>query len=157
MGEYPPIFKNCSIEIKDIGETMQDYCKSIGRKIGVKRSLISSMKGEGIIILTPLLKWYLENGLVVDDIEYIVKYNPKTCFDWFMEQVCDERRAADIGGPEQKIIGEANKLMGNNAYGGILMDKSKHTRTSFAKEKNLSKHTDSPFFKNHVELNENIF
>ena len=81
---------------------MQDYCKSIGRKIGVKRSLISSMKGEGIIILTPLLKWYLENGLVVDDIEYIVKYNPHTCFDWFMEQVCDEQRAADIGGPELK-------------------------------------------------------
>ena len=56
----------------------------------------------------------MKNGLVVDDIEFVIQYNPKTCFDWFMDQVCDERRAADIGGPEQKIIGEANKLMGNN-------------------------------------------
>ena len=31
-----------------------------------------------------------------------------------MDQVCAERRAADIGGPEQQIIGKANKLMGNN-------------------------------------------
>ena len=38
-----------------------------------------------------------------------------------MDQVCDERRAADIGGPEQKIIGEAKKLVGNNVDGGILM------------------------------------
>ena len=157
FSEYPPIFKNTEINIEDIGETMQAYCESIGRKNGVNRSLISSMHGKGIIILTPLLKWYLENGLVVDDVEYIIKYNPKTCFDWFMNQVCDERRSADIGGPEQKIIGEMFKLMGNNAYGGILMDKSKHTKTSFAKEKNLNNHTDSPFFKNHVELNGNIF
>ena len=74
-----------------------------------------------------------------------------------MDQVCDERRAADIGGPEQKIIGEANKLMGNNVYGGVLMDKSKHTTTSFAKRKNLSKHTKNPFFKDHNELNHDIF
>merc|ERR1739841_272629 len=49
------------------------------------------------------------------------------------------------------------KLMGNNAYGGILMDKSKHTKTAFAKKQNLDKHTNNPFFKNHVELNEDIF
>ena len=47
--------------------------------------------------------------------------------------------------------------MGNNVYGGILMDKSKHTKTSFAKKKNIDKHTNNPFFKNHVELNGDIF
>ena len=88
--------------MKDIGKKMQDYCESFGRKTGVKRSLISSIHGKGIIILTPLLKWYLKSGLVVDDNEFIIEYNPKTCFNWFMDQVCDERRAADIGGPEQK-------------------------------------------------------
>ena len=74
-----------------------------------------------------------------------------------MDKVCDERRAADIGGPEQKIIGEANKLMGNNGYGGVLMDKRKHTSTTFAKEKNIDKHKQSPFFKDHIELNHQIY
>ena len=62
FSEYPPIFKNCSIEMKDIGKTMQDYWESIGKKTSVKRSLISLMHEKGIIILTPLLKWYLESG-----------------------------------------------------------------------------------------------
>ena len=31
--------------------------------------------------------------------------------------------------------------MGINVYGGVLMDKSKHTRISFVMKKNLSKHT----------------
>ena len=86
------------------------------------------MHGKGIIVLTPLLKWYLENGLIVDDVEFIISYNPKRCFGWFVHRICDERRAADIGGPEQKIIGEAYKLMGNNGYGGVLMDRSKHRK-----------------------------
>ena len=65
FSEFPPIFKNTEIKMTDIGEHMQECSRSITRKTGVKRSLISSMKGKGIIILTPLLKWYLENGLVV--------------------------------------------------------------------------------------------
>ena len=74
-----------------------------------------------------------------------------------VDRVWDERRAADIGGPEQKIIGEAYKLMGNNGYGGVLMDRSKHTKTSFAKKKNLDTHVKNPFFKDHDELNNDIF
>ena len=37
------------------------------------------------------------------------------------------------------------------------MDKSKHTNTSFAKEKNLPKHTKNPFLKDYDELNHNIY
>ena len=62
------------------------------------------MHGKGITIVTPLLKWYLENSLVVDDIQFIIQYNPKTCFNWFTDHVFDERRAGYIRGPEQKII-----------------------------------------------------
>ena len=47
--------------------------------------------------------------------------------------------------------------MGNNGYGGVLMDRSKHTKTSFAKKENLQKHMKNPFFKDHDELNHNIF
>ena len=155
--EFPPLFKNTEIKFEDMGEVMQEYCKGIGRKVGVKRSLISSMHAKGIILLTPLLKWYLNQGLVVDDIEFIVSYNGKRCFEWFMDYVCNERRAADLGGPDQMMSGEAAKLMGNNGYGGVLMDRSKHTNTTFAKEKNLHIHTNNPFLKDYDELNDKIY
>ena len=77
FSEFPPIFKNTEIKIDDIGEHMQEYCQSIGRKTGVKRSLISSMKGEGMLILTPLLKWYLDNGLVVTRLHYFISIMQK--------------------------------------------------------------------------------
>ena len=157
FSEFPPIFKNTEITIADIGEHMQEYCRSITRKTGVKRSLISSMKGEGIIILTPLLKWYLDNGLGVTRLHYFISYNGKECFDWFTKEVTNDRRAADLGGVDLVMKGELSKLMGNSSYGYTLMNKAKHTHTSFAKRKNLQKHIRNPFFKNKDELNEDIF
>ena len=71
FSEFPPIFKNCEITIADIGDHMQKYCRSTTRKNGVKRSLISSMHGKRILLITPLLKKYLQMGLVVTNIEGI--------------------------------------------------------------------------------------
>ena len=136
---------------------MRTFCESIGRKCGVKRSLISSMHATGIILLTPLLKWYLEQGLEVTRVYYTISYNGKECFNWFTKDVCSDRRAADLGGIELKMVGEAMKLMGNAGYGHTMMNKAKHTLTTFAKEKNLEIHTKNPLMKHYDELNENIY
>ncbi len=157
FSEFPPIFKNTEITIDDIGEHMQEYCESIGRKTGVKRSLISSMKGKEMIILTPLLKWYLDNGLVVTRLHYFISYNGKECFNWFTKEVTNDRRAADLGGADLIMKGELSKLMGNSSYGYTLMNKTNHTQTSFIKRKNLQKHIRNPFLKNSDELEGDIF
>ena len=136
---------------------MQEYCRSITRKTGVKRSLISSMKGKGMLILTPLLKWYMDNGLVVTRLHYFISYNGKECFDWFVKQVTNDRRAADLGGADLVMKGELSKLMGNSSYGYTLMNKATHTHTMFTKQKNLQKHIRNPFFKNSSELEEEVF
>ena len=115
------------------------------------------MHAIGITLLTPLLKWYLEQGLVVTRVYYVISYNGVKCFDWFTKEVVRNRRAADLGGPELKMLGEASKLMGNCGYGHTLMNKATHTHTHFAKEENLQKHTKNPLIKNYDELNENIY
>ena len=58
----------------------------------MKRSLISSMKGVRILILTPFLKWYLDNGLIVTGLHYFFSYNGKECLDWFTkhDKNCDK-------------------------------------------------------------------
>ena len=157
FSEFPPIFKNCEITLDDIGEHMQAYCRSITRKVGVTRSLISSMHAEGQLILTPLLKKYIEMGLIVTRIELVIGYNGKQVFDWFVKEVSNDRRRADLGGVEFKMKGESSKLKGNCSYGYTVMDKSKHTKVSFSKEKNLSKHVNSPLLIKFDELNEQIF
>ena len=155
FSEFPPIFKNTEITMADIGEHMQEYARSIQRKKGVDRALISSMKGEGIVILTPLFKKYIEMGLVCTNIEWILEYNPKRVFEWFQDQVVDDRRMADLD-PAYKIRGETQKTKGNCAYGKCGIDKTKHNHVCFCQEKNLDTHIQNPLFKSIEELEGSI-
>ena len=52
FSEFPPIFKNVEIRMEDIGDQIQEYSTSIYRRTGVKKSLISSVWGEGIVTLS---------------------------------------------------------------------------------------------------------
>ena len=141
----------------DIGEHMQAFCESNNRKTCVKRALIGSMHGEGILILTPLLKKYMEMGLKVTRVHRFISFNGKAVFEWFTNEVCDARRRADLGGADLEMLGEGMKTMGNCGYGGTLLDPEKHTTISFAKEKNIAKHVNNPRIKNCDKLNEAIY
>ena len=60
-----PIFKKTEISRDDIGEFMKVYAEAHNIMTQTRRSLIGSMKGDKILLATPLLKWYLEHGLEV--------------------------------------------------------------------------------------------
>ena len=89
--------------------------------------------------------------------ELVIVYNGKSVFDWFVKEVSNDRRRADLGGGEFKMKGEASKLKGNCGYSRTMMDKSKHTKLFFCKRKNLSNHVNSPFLKTFDELNDETF
>ena len=156
FSEFPPVFKNTEITISDIGEHMQQYCLSVERKTGVKRSLIGSMFGKNILLLTPLVKEYIDMGLIVENIEEVVEYNGKSVFGWFMNEISDERRMADLN-PDFEIRGLIAKLMGNSGYGRTVMNPYLHTNIRFVSEENIPGHVASPFFKNITELNDDVY
>ena len=85
---------------------MYDYAQSIGRTQGVKKSLISSMYGENMIILSTLFKKYIEMGLECTGINWVLEYNSKAVFQWFAEKIANDRRKADLD-PDLSILGEA--------------------------------------------------
>ena len=155
FSQFPPVFKNTEISMEDIGEHMQEYARSIQRTKCVDKALISSMKGEGLVLLTPLFKKYIEMGLICTNIEWILEYNPKRVFENFQNKVTNDRRKADLD-PAYSIIGETSKTAGNCAYGKCCIDKTKHNSVSFVEEKNLDIHIQSPHFKSIEELEGNI-
>ena len=67
FSEFPPIFKNTEIPLEEsiIGSHMFNYARSIGRTKGVRNSLISSMYGENLVILTTLFQKYIKMGLIM--------------------------------------------------------------------------------------------
>ena len=75
-----PIFKNIEVSRDDIGDNMRQYAVDHDIMSQPRKSLVGSMFGEKIMIITPLLKWYLIKGLVVTRIYQVVEYSPAKFF-----------------------------------------------------------------------------
>ena len=77
FSEMCPIFKNTNISRDDIGHFKKAYAEKHNIMAQPRRSLIGSMKGEKILLATPLLKWYLEHGLEVTKVHQVVEFTPE--------------------------------------------------------------------------------
>ena len=153
--QFPPIFKNAEIKVSDVGEFMQKSCfKSMSPDKILGQKLISSMFGKNILLGTPLVKWYIQNGLKITNIALILKYNPDECFKKFADSIIDARRLGDACS-SKKIIGETMKLIGNSAYGKTITNKSKYCKTTYVDDSCVNKNINNPFFKEINELSNN--
>ena len=96
FSEMQPIFKNANVSRDDIGPYMRQYAEEHDIMSTPRRMLVGSYRGEKILLTTPLLRWYLAHGLVVDRVYQIVEYSPKPCFQHFGESVSTARRNGDV-------------------------------------------------------------
>ena len=95
-----------------------------------KRKLISSFVLTNGTIITPLLLFYLELGLVCKKIHRFVQYTPRKYFDNFVQSAVDERRQGDENSTSS-VIAETMKLFANSSYGYQITDRSRHTVTKY--------------------------
>ena len=131
FGEFPPIFRNDTIKEDQLGDYMKQVRKDLDKPVDEKnKKLISSYTGEKILLYTPLLKWYLDHGLVVTKIHSFIKATANNPFKTFTEKVSDNRREGDKD-KSKTIIAEAWKLTGNSAFGRTGMDKNRHVSTKY--------------------------
>ena len=70
------IFKNTDITRADIGDFKKSYTEEHNIMAQPPSSLITSMKGEKILLATPLLKWYLEHRLEVTKVHQVIEFTP---------------------------------------------------------------------------------
>ena len=157
FAEMSPIFCTTEVPHDIIGEHMQEYVKKFDLSTKPRRLLVGGMRAQKILLATPLLKWYLEHGLEVTKIYQTVEYKPNRCFQEFVKDVSNARRAGDAD-PSKAIIADTRKLEGNSAFGSIIMDQHKFQDTVYVKgdgpamlEANL------PQFKKLTELNEEFY
>ena len=96
FSEMCPPFDNTEIPFESIGDHMQNFLKEAqmnnhlakGKsrdmynfKIPKHNKLLSgAMKAEKIILSSPLLKWYLEHGLVVTRIYQVIEFQRDAYF-----------------------------------------------------------------------------
>ena len=115
------------------------------------------MRAEKILIATPLLKWYLEHGLEVTKIYQVVEFKPSRCFGDFEKEVTKCRRMGDKDS-SKTIIADTMKLIGNSAYGSLIMDKEKHQQIKYVKtKKEACGAVNLPTFRKITELDNDLF
>ena len=73
FANFPPIFKNTNVGRHDIGSLMKDYAEKEGLLSQPRKMLISSYFLENGTLITPLLLFYLELGLVCKKIYRFVE------------------------------------------------------------------------------------
>ena len=116
FANFPPIFKNTNVGRHDIGSLMKDYAEKEGLLSQPRKMLISSCFLENGTLITPLLLFYLELGLVCKKIYRFVEYNPVKCFNKFVQSAVDARREGDEN-PNSSVVAETMKLLTNSSYG----------------------------------------
>jgi hypothetical protein len=155
FAEFQPIFKNVCVSREDAGSFMAHYCKEHDLVSQPRRSLIGSFFGREILLATPLIKWYLEHGLVITKVQQIVEYQPRACFQSFGEAVSNARRMGDVD-PNKTILADSMKLIGNSAYGKCLTNKGKHHDVFYVKEDEVGPLVNKPLFKTLTELKDGL-
>ena len=140
FANFPPIFKNTLVSKSDSGDLMINYAEEEKLLSQPRKMLISSFTLQNGTLITPLLLFYLQLGLVCTKIHHFVEYTPKKCFNTFVQSAVDARRQGDEN-PKSSVVAETMKLLANSSYGYQTMDRSRHTVTKYlSDEKNTCGH-----------------
>ena len=152
---FPPILKNTNVFRHDIGSLMQDYTEKERLLCQPRKMLISSYFLEIGTLITPLLLFYLEFGLVCKKIYRFVEYTPVKRFNKFVQSAVDARPEEDEN-PNSSVVAETMKLRANSFYGYKNMDRSRHTVTKYLNDEKTHGPINTKLFKRLDHINDRL-
>ena len=156
FANFPPIFKNTNVGRHDIGLLMKDYAGKEGLLCQLRKMLISSYFLENGTLITHLLLYYLELGLVCKKIYRFVEYIPVNCFNNFVQSAFNARRERDKN-PNSSVVAETMKLLANSSYGYQIVDRSRHTVTKYLNDEKTHGAINTKFFKRLHHINDQLY
>ena len=130
--DLPPIYKSFSVSKEDAGPHMAQFWEDAGVVSQPWWSLIVSYFGGQVLIPTPLLRWYLLNGLVVTCLYLQMQYDRHQCFQSLAE-ACAQKQWDAHRDPLQALAGESLKLLMTSVYGKCSENKTCFMQTYFVK------------------------
>ena len=130
FAEMLPVFKNALVTRDDIDPYMRQYAEEYNILKKPRRMLVGSYRGDTILLATPLLRWYLTHGRVVDRVYQVIEYEANPCFQRFGESASTARRAGDAD-PDKAIIADTMKLLGKSGYGKTVTNIDRHRNVQY--------------------------
>ena len=124
---------------------MENYAEEEMLLSQPQKMLISSFTLQNGTLITPLLFFYIQLGLVCTKIHRFDEYTPKKGFNSFVQSAADARRQGGEN-PNSSVVAETMKLLVNSSYGYQIIDRSRHTVTKYSADK-----------KTHAAINSKLF
>ena len=131
--EMSPLFCTVSVPHSEWGPLMQSVAKEQRMSCKPRTQLVGGMAANKMLLATPVLKWYLKQGLVVTKVYQIVEYVPMRCFAGFARTMTQARRGSDA------VVAEICKLLANSSYGSLLLDRSRHCDVVYTESPNKAR------------------
>ena len=156
FANFPTIFKNTNVGQHDIGSLMKDYAEKEGLLYQPREMLISSFSLENGTLITPLLLFYLDLGLICKKIYRFVEFIP---VKWFKNFVQSAANALREGGenPKSSFVAETINLLANSSYGYQVKDSSRHTVTKYLNDEKTYGAINTNFFKRLDHINDQLY
>ena len=154
--KFAPIFKNTLVSRSDIRDLIKNYAEVERLLSQPRKMLISSFTLQNGTLITPMLLFYPQLGLVVTKVHRFVEYTPKTCFTSFVQSAVDAGRQGG-GNPNSSVVAETMKLLANSFYGYQIMDRSRHTVTRYLSDEKAPATIHSKLFKRLDHMNNSLY
>jgi len=136
--EMCPFFYNKTIPDECVPKHMTDYLLKTGRgkRSAKDKKLVGALSAEKMLVYTPLLKWYVDHGVVVTRVYREINYKREKPFQWFVDEVTEARRMGDTD-KNKALLADIFKLLGNSAYGKTIEDVTRQTNIIYTKDENV--------------------
>lgn len=135
----------------------RSICTTTSKKVAelafqTRKKLLGVLSGKKMLIYAPLLHWYLFSRLKIAAVYRTIDYVPEKIFDWFVNEVADNRRKGDAD-KEKALLAEVFKLLDNSAYGKFIEAVERQTRTVYTRDEDeVDKNLRSAFFEDLEEI-----
>ena len=117
--EMPPFFVTNHIPDEAEPQHMKDYLRRTGRKKGDGKTLFGALSVKKLLLYAPMLRWYVEHGVVIKTVDRTIDYQVTKIFTWFVEQVTEAQRTRDVD-RSKAALAEVFKQLGNSDYGKLV-------------------------------------
>ena len=135
---------------------MKQYSEEEGLMSQSQKMVISSFMLQNGTLITPLLLFYLEMGLVCTKIYRFVEDTPENCFKKIVQTTVDARRQSDKN-PNSSVVAETMKLLADSSYGYHILDRSRQTVTKYLNDEKTLCAINSKFFKKLDHVNHQLY
>ena len=135
---------------------MKNYAEEERLLSQPQEKLISSSTLQNGTLITPLMLFNLQMGLVCTKTGRFNEYTPKKCFNSFVQSAVDARMQDD-GSSNSSVVVETMKLLANSSYGYQIMDRSRQTVTKYHSDEKTHAAINSKLFKRLDHMNNSLY